>query len=296
MGVFGRSWSLMKLSFGIIKQDTEMLLFPLLGGIFSLMYAVALLYPTIVVEILRHDLETASSFTLNAVDYAMLFCTYFGLAFIATFFNVCVVFTTKTRFEGGDATFMDSIRFALSKLHLILTWSLVSASVGLILRGIDSLAERTGAIGALIIKILTAILGAIWSLITIFVVPAMVYEDLGPLDAIKRSTQTLKATWGESLIRHYGLGMMQLIFALLGVGLCMGLFVLLEPLGSTGTIITLWVGVVYFIGLVLIFQVANTVFNTALYAFARTGRAPAGFDGHALAGALGPKSSGGIFS
>jgi hypothetical protein len=92
------------LSFNVIKQDKEMLLFPLLGGIFSLLYSAALIYPTILVQLGR---GSVSDVQLDVVEYMLLFATYLGLSFIATFFNVCVVFTTKVRFEGGDATFME---------------------------------------------------------------------------------------------------------------------------------------------------------------------------------------------
>ena len=44
-GVFSRSWELTKLSFRVLMQDKEMLLFPFLGGLFSLLFSLALLYP-----------------------------------------------------------------------------------------------------------------------------------------------------------------------------------------------------------------------------------------------------------
>ncbi len=279
VGIFERSWMLTKLSFGVIKQDKEMLLFPLLAGIFSLLFSVALLYQTIIVVILQHHATgTVADVALGVADYLILFVTYLGLSFIATFFSVCVVFTTKTRFEGGDATFMDSIKFAFSKLHLIFAWSLVSATVGLLLRALDQAAERSGAAGRIIIGIITAILGLVWSLITIFVIPAMVYHELGPIDAIKRSVSTLKETWGESIVRHYGLGLIQFLFSLLGILLTVGLFVLLKGYGATGPIIAICFGVVYFLGVVLVFNVANTVFNTTLYAYANNGESTGGFD------------------
>jgi hypothetical protein len=284
MGVFGRSWRLTKLSFGVIKQDKEMLLFPLLAGIFSLLYAIGLLYPTIIVVVLREG-GAISSAAFDVLDYMIVFTTYLGLAFIATFFNVCVVFTTKTRFEGGDATFMDSIKFALSKIHLVFVWSLISATVGILMYALDNIAERAGAVGKIILAIVRGIVGALWSIVTIFVIPAMVYDGLGPIDAIKRSVQTLKQTWGESLVRHYGLGFAQFLFFLLGVLLAVGLFMGLAPLGSVGLVIAIAVSVTYFLGVILVFSVANGVFNTALYAYAN-GRAPAAFDETTLAGAF----------
>lgn len=288
MGVFARSWQLTKLSFRAIGQDKEMLLFPLLAGIFSLAFAAALLFPTIIVELLRGQGAT-SSFVLDTLDYVVLFATYLGLAFIATFFNVCVVFTTKTRFEGGDATFMDSIKFAFSRIHLIFAWSLVSATVGLLLRALDNLAERAGGIGKLLLVIARGIIGAMWSIVTIFVIPAMVYRGLGPFAAIKHSVETLKSTWGESLVRHYGLGLVQFLLMLLGFALGVALFLLLAPLGPTGLVAAIAVTVVYFIAVILVFTVANSVFNTALYAYAN-GAAPHAFDEETLARAFTQRS------
>jgi hypothetical protein len=284
MGVFGRSWQLTKLSFGVIKQDKEMLLFPLFAGIFSIAYAIGLLYPTVIVAIMSHDGHVSTN-AITALHYAIVFTAYLGLAFIATFFNVCVVYTTKTRFEGGNATFFGSIGFAFTKIHLIFAWSLVSATVGILMYLLDSIGERAGGGGRIILAIVRGIVGALWSIVTLFVIPAMVYEGLGPFKAIKRSVQTLKSTWGESLVRHYGLGLMQFLFMMLGAILAVGLFMGLAPLGSTGVVIAISVSVVYFLGVVLVFSVANGVFNTALYTYAN-GSPPSAFDHDTLSQAF----------
>jgi len=58
----------------------------------------------------------------------------------------------KKRFDGGNATFGESINFGFSKFRLIIAWGLVSATVGVILRILDSLAERFGQVGENITK------------------------------------------------------------------------------------------------------------------------------------------------
>jgi hypothetical protein len=278
MGTFERSWQLTKLSFGVIKQDSEMLLFPFLAGFFSLLLSGALLVPTVLIDLLRHNTRGVAHLHFDAIAYVLLGVSYLGLSFIATFFNVCVVYTTKTRFEGGDATFFDSIKFAFSKLHLIFAWSLVAATVGLLLHLLDQVAQRAGVFGRIIIGIVRAALGAIWSIVTLFVVPAMVYEDVGPFDAIKRSAETLKATWGESLVRYYGLGLVQFLFWVLGFVMAGAVIYALVAVSAPMVVFVAVIAalIVYFLAVVLIFSVANAVFNTALYAYAN-GRAPAAF-------------------
>lgn len=281
MNAFSRSWAITKLSFGVINADREMLLFPLLGGIFSALYAAAVMVPTYMVVGALGRNEALHDTTL----YVGLFALYFGLAFVATFFNTCTVYTSKVRFEGGDATFGQSLSFALSRIHLIFLWSLTAASVGLLLRMLDRAAERSGQMGQLILGIVTSVLGLAWSVITIFVVPAMVFRGVGPIDAIKHSTQVLKKTWGESLIRHYGLGLAQFCVLAIGVVPLIALLVLTGGGMAAGVLLSL--GVLYVILVTLVFSLANTVFNTALYIYAESGQLPSGYDRDLLQGAIG---------
>lgn len=277
--VLDRSWHLTKLSFSVVWQDKETLAFPLLAGVFSIVYSVALLFPTAIGEAVLGDKDHVA---LTALEYVVLFAVYAGLACITTFFNVCVVYTTKVRFEGGDATFLESIGFALSRIHHIVAWSLVSATVGVVLHSIDRAAERAGVVGRILLSIVVGLLGAAWSVITLFVVPAMVYEDVGPADAIKSSMSALKRTWGESLARHWGLGLIQSIVMILGVLVAVPLFMMAVKAGPTALITVGAVLGLYLLIVGLTFTVANSVFSTALYVYATTGQTPGGFDDYAL--------------
>lgn len=282
MGVWARSWNLTKMSFGVIKKDKEMLAFPAIAAFFSVLFTVALLVPTTILPMMHKNLK------YGPVQILADLAIYFALAFFATFSNVCVVYTTKTRLEGGDATFMQSVMFAMSRIHLILMWSAVSATVGLFFRALDLAAERAGLIGKILISILRALLAAAWSIITIFVIPAMVYEGLGPFDAIKKSVDTLKRTWGESLIRHYGLGLVTFLLILPAFLLFLVVSAMSAALGVFA-IVLLGLLFVYILAVFLVMGVANTVYNTALYAYATQGSAPEGFAPEVLTGAFTPK-------
>jgi len=275
MGTWSRSWALARTSFGIIGADKEMLWFPVLAGLFSILFAVAMIVPTFVIELFPDQLA-------EPMRVLALFATYFGLAFVTTFFNTCAVYTTKIRLSGGDATFLESVGFALGRVHLILAWSLVSASVGLFLRFLDELAERAGLIGRLLLFILRSVLASAWSLMTIFVVPSMVYRGTGPMDAIKDSAATLRATWGESLVRYYGMNLVGFVLALpfivlLFVGASSGV-----PIVNGVLVVGSLLGI---LTIAVLFSLASTVFNTALYHYATTG-VPQGYDPDVLRGAF----------
>jgi len=277
-----------KLSFAVINKDRELLGFALLSFIFSTAYVIVMIFPSVLPTLVDNNFSREA---LGLFQYVMIFLTYFGLAFIATFFNVCVVYTTKVRFEGGNATFGESFKFALSRLPVIFLWSLVSATVGLLLRILHDLAARLGRVGQIIANIVIGLMGMAWSIVTIFVVPVLVYENIGPIDAIKKSAAVIKKTWGESLIRAIGLGFVQfLVFVVIILITGSLTYFLTNNYGVVG----LFVGVCIAAGLLLltglIFSVATTVFNTALYVYATNSKIADGFDEDVVKGAFRQKN------
>lgn len=280
MNALSRSWQLTKLSFRVIGQDKELLLFPLIALLLSIGYLLALLYPTIWLEMSRDG-----SIEWDFANIVLTFISYLGLAFIGTFSNMCIVYTAKKRFEGGDATFGESISFALGRIVQILGWATVSASVGLLFRALDSMAERAGAVGEIVVGIFRSILGMVWSVITIFVVPSMVYRNTGPIDAIRDSVRVLRKTWGESLVRSIGFGLVQFLVMLLGVAVFAGLF---ATLGTSEVMVPILIvgAIVYFVGVIFVFMLAEMIFNTALYAYASQGTMAPGYNQELLDGAI----------
>ena len=63
------------------------------------------------------------------------------------------------------------------------------------------------------------------------------YMHLCPTEAIKKSIDTYKKTWGESLVRYFGLGLMQFLFMMLGIVVIVGLVILTTPMGGAPLVI-----------------------------------------------------------
>lgn len=282
MNAFQRSWEITRLSFDVIKKDKGLLLFPFLGFVFSAFLIASMVFPAIVLSLIRGGNIESMGFEA----YIMLLAAYFGLSFIGTFFNVCAVYTIKKRFDSGNATFIESIRYSVSKIHLIFLWSLVAATVGILIRAIENSLHRSGEIGKVIGRVVSSMLGAAWGIITSFVVPGMVYHDLGPIDAIKKSAEVLRKTWGESLIRHYGLGIIEFVFVLAGIILGFGGVLASIPFGAIPIILSVSIALIYILIVILVFNVANAVFNTALYVYADSGKIPSGYNEEVLSTAF----------
>src|SRR5262249_42533910 len=131
--------------------------------------------------------------------------------FVIVFFNSALVACAIIRFKGGDPTVSDGLRAAGNRFPQILAWALASATVGVILRAIESRSEKVAQFAA-------ALVGAAWSIATFFVVPVLVVERVGPVDAVKRSLSVLTRTWGEALTANFGVGFIKFVgFAVLGI-------------------------------------------------------------------------------
>ena len=271
---FKRSWEVAKVVFWVMRKDKEMLLFPLFAGILSVLFSAVIIISTDVVQYLETEQGLG-----HPVVLAVAFLLYFGLTFIVSFFNVCTVFTSKTRFEGGNASFMDSIKFSAGKFTRIIQWSFLQATVGVLLLILRLAIRRLPPVAALIPHALQMA----WSTVTIFVLPTFVYEDVGPFRAIRQSISILRKTWGETVIQSIGLGFI-LFVGLFVVFVSHGLLISLAVSNSSirFELVLLTSCVVSTLIVVLLFSVANTVFKTALYVYATTGTEPSVFSETAL--------------
>lgn len=201
--------------------------------------------------------------SLGTAEIVILALLYIALAYITIFFNAALVFAADERLKGGDPTLRSALRGAASRAGRILPWAVVSATVSIILRAIE---ERVGALG----RIVTGLVGVAWSLVTFLVVPVLVFEDLGVVDAVKRSGTLFKQTWGENMAAQFGFGLLGTIAALPGIA------VAAIGLGSGGALagIGVVIGVVWVALVVVVIASLSGIFQAALYHYAVSGTVP----------------------
>src|SRR6266852_4332296 len=203
MGTIRRSYGIFRESLQVLAKDKEILVFPLLSGIVTIVAFVSMVFAGYTSGVYQHLQKH------DPVTYAVLFVWYFVSWFIVLFFNVAVIHCASIRLRGGDPTIADGFRAATQHLGRIAAWAFVSATVGVILR---FLADRAGFIG----KIIIGLLGAAWSIATYFIVPVMIFEKRTLRDSVAQSTQLIAKTWGESLIAAGGIGAFIMLLAVGG--------------------------------------------------------------------------------
>jgi hypothetical protein len=262
----------------ILKKDKEMLVFPIVSALCCLLVMATFAVPFYLTG--KWQPPTGDSSTSQqVVYYGILFLFYFCNYLVVIFFNCGIVACATIRMGGGDPTVRDGLRAALSRFPSIVGWAFLSATVGLLLRIIEDRSEKIG-------RIVSGILGIGWTLISYLVVPILAMEGLGPVAALKESTRLLKKTWGEQLIGGFSFGLIFFLLALPGIGLIiLGFF-----LGSVALLITcISVAVIYLVTLGLIQAALQSIFQAALYLYARNGQVPEGFQAEFLQGAMAPR-------
>ena len=271
----GRSWELAKGSFRVLRSDKELLIFPLLSFIALVIVSLSFIYPFYLVW----GFTSAQNGEANIASYVIAFIFYVVSYTVTFFFQTALVGAAMIRLDGGDPSVGDGLRIAFSRLPKIIVYAVIAATVGMILRWIS---ERAGIIG----QILGGVLGFAWSIATFLVVPVLVVENVGPFEAIKRSTGYLKRTWGEQIIGNVGIGLvfglliMLVIFA--GGAVLYLLFQASLALAIGGLVVlVLLIGVLALIGSAL-----GGIFTASVYRYATKGDAGPMFNNQVVAQAF----------
>jgi hypothetical protein len=212
-----------------------------------------------------------------------LFLFYAINYFVIVFFNSALVSCAIKRMAGGDPTVGYGLQQALARLPQIAAWALVSATVGIVLKAVESKSDTVG-------KLVAGLVGAGWAIATYFVVPVLVVERVGPWEALKRSTSLVRRTWGEALAGNLGVGLVIFLGMLPGIALLMLGIVIGAAAGQpilAGIGVAL--GVIWIMGVSLVSSAVQSILLTALYLYASEGKAPPQFDANLLQNAFAKK-------
>ena len=196
-----------------------------------------------------------------------MFVFYLANYFVIVFFNVALVSAASSRLAGGHATINDGLEAAWQRKGKIFQWALLSATVGILLRMIE---ERTSGLG----RLFGGLMGMAWTLASYFVVPVLAAEDVGPAEALQRSADLFRETWGEEVVGGFSFGLIFTLLALPGLALPL---VGSKTMGRTGIVAGVGLAVFYWLLLAVVSAAVQGIFVAALYRYAKTKQVSAGF-------------------
>jgi hypothetical protein len=295
------SWYLFKRSVAVMRDHPRLLFFPAVIFVFTVGILLFFLAPVVLQPTGHRITEQAhwtavaeSVFTRESLEQETaaepgergsehlvltrqaaiyLAVIYFASMFLATFFATAFYHEILSALQGGSVSIAGGLRFAFTKLPAILFWSLFAGAIGYLIKLLE---ERVGVVGKWIVRLI----GITWSVASVFAIPIIVSEDeRNPFAILKRSAQTLKRTWGESLTGFVGIQLggfviMLATVALFAVGTLAAGFLqtpwLIVGLGA------LWICCLF--AFMYTMSVASNIYRCALYLFAAEGQIPGYFD------------------
>ena len=255
MSTFSRSWNLVKASWNVLQDDKELVVFPIAS-------AIALLLVTLAFAVPGFFLYAAGG--NEVLGYVLLFLFYIVQYTVITFANAALVGAATMRLRGQDPTLSDGVQIAFNHFGAILGYALIAATVGMILQALS----KRGVVA----DIVRSIIGTAWNLVTFLVVPVLVVENVGPLEAVKRSAQYLRRTWGEQVVGGAGMGLVffllfVLVTAFIVAGVALGVALNVAALIAAFVVM----GVLAYIALALLSSTLGGIYSAAVYRYAAEG-------------------------
>ena len=256
-GSISNTIELMKSCIRVLKKDKELILFPVLAAIFVILF-VWIIFTFVGLDMSALTAEDNQSEEMPIIPLLILL---FGANFIVVFFNSALVSAALDRLRGGDPNIRSGLSHASKHIHHIFIWSIIVTIMALIFAAIRASARNRGAVGQIMTSIFASLLQAGWAMMTFFVIPIIVSENLSPFAAIKRSSGLCKQTWGNQVTANFGFGIFQILALLASAAL--GWF-----FGLMSANLGMIVGVLCATTSISIIYTLEGIYKAALYEFA----------------------------
>jgi hypothetical protein len=255
-GFFGRisnTFRMIKSCVEVLKKDKELILFPIMAA-FSVLILAFIFWSMGLIDIQEQGTNENTSFAQFIPEIILLFTANFFIVF----FNSALISGALHRLRGGDPNVGSAMNHAIKHIHHIFIWSIIVTIVAILIAAIKG-DRRQG--GGFMRQLFGSMLQAGWTMMTFFVVPIIVAENITPISAIKKSSRMFKQTWGDQVTANFGFGIIQIV-AIVISGAIGWFFGLLNPTLGIG------VGVLFAALSISITYTLEGIYKAALYEFA----------------------------
>jgi hypothetical protein len=278
VGRIQRGWLITKSSWQVLKLDKELATLPVIGFFAT----VAAIIPFVAVAALvANNTNSNGDDFPEGVGIALGVIAYFVLTIISNFFSGAVIYGAAQRFNGGNPSVGSCVNGTFARFRPLALFSLMMATVGLVLQAIEDRVPLAGQIAA-------SLVGAAWNIANVFAIPVIVLgeKEVGPIGATKESVRIIKKVWGEGIAVSLGIGIIGLFTMFAYFIIWGGFAALASSAGGLNTAVTVVAIVAFALGLsviILVLSVLGGIAKAALYQYATTGKAPDMFDQDLLA-------------
>ncbi len=267
-------WRLGLYSFRFVMTHKSLLLLPLFSAL-SIMLALALIYFATNDALIRFNVKDIH---LTAIIMLACVMAYFSCIFIAIFFNVMLIAMVNDYFENKRLSFVVGYSRAAHCIPAILSWALITGSVGILIKMLEALEEKLH-----IPSILSALLEVGWAAATYFVVPIICFQgSASPSVLYDESARLIRQTWGEGVLKIIGASLFMFV---LGIPLYLAFVVLFNTTSAYHTHLYIILGIASLF-MMMLAAIMNGTLQTVFYKYADSQYIPPDFQSEFLTQAV----------
>jgi hypothetical protein len=275
MGRFGRGWQLANHSWSVVRADRSLVVFPMVSAIAGII-AAAVFFGA-----------GAGLIAGTKTDWLGIVIAVIGVYLIIAigiFCGVALSACAARALEGHDTTVFEGIEAARKRQGQIFAWAGVQLVIGGVIMLLEALLREAG--GQIVAAIVGGLANFAWSVATFFVIPVIAFENLGPRDAIKRSSGVVKQRWGEGVSGSAAIGGIAFLIGFLPAAALIAIGISISESSAAAGVVLIVLGALVIVVVGLLQVTISSVFKVALFRFATDGSVLGGFQREELEAAF----------
>lgn len=266
------SWKLAKECWRVLMLDKEMLVYPIVNAILSIVVLMVAYFGLVELNLIGRSNDAPLSQNEKTFIWFLLAVTLYFIIFIQSFSQTAIVASALIRLRGDNPTLLDGFNVATLKIFHIAVWSFVHFLFGIVRSLIMSLfkgkhmRERVGDL-----------IESGWNVITVFIIPIIITENTNVYNAFKRSKSLLRKKWGEAIGLEVGFYSLAWIIAI-PLAFIFLLGYNLQETYPMSAIIIFSIAIILTIITSAIYSALTGISKAVMYNFATNNNIPTGFD------------------
>lgn len=259
----------------LIMQDKQLFIYPLIAVFISIALGILLVVSFIFMG------------TGSALDIAMLIIYYILVYFISTYVIIAMLIAFRSHGKKNAISIGEAFTQARQYWKLALEWAIFDAIVTLIIRLIEGSGRNGSAISGFAGRaIIGSIVGIAFATASMFAIPVIIDNKVGPIDAIKMSAKFIFKNFGKTFGGFAYADIYSLMIIIVGIALMVGGLILATSVLALGVIVGI-VGFAIFVFGILFSYVIGNVLRLIIYDYMTdSSKLPNGLDKDMIEGAM----------
>ncbi|HEY1516491.1 MAG TPA: DUF6159 family protein [Solirubrobacteraceae bacterium] len=255
-----RSWRLTVTAWRLMRKDRTLLLLAAISTVLAFAGAALIFW---VGGYLDHPGRSTPRLALIWVIAS------FPLTWVSTYLGVALAAAASAALDREHLGVRAALAVSQRRLGQITAWSLLATVVGFILREIVSRIPWGG-------KLASVLVGAAWSLATLFAIPILALEGCSAIQCADRSARLFKERWGEGVTGNVVIGAWTMVITI-PAGILLGVGISVHRQDPARGLALLIAGLVALMTVSAVASAVRGVFVVALFKYAREGEVLGGF-------------------